>query len=281
MPYIGVRGNYNIWFKTYGEKSKRSMLLLHGFTGTHLTWTDLCEILMKKYFLIVPDLPGHGKSGISPTPEFMNLDATSDNLLKLLNLLGIRKGALLGYSLGGRVALNFALKYQEHLTCLILEGASPGIQDPTEREKRKVEDDALASDLEKYGRNWFVERWENTPLLATQKDLHSPVIEMIKKERLSNTGKGLSMSLKSVGTGRMKPLWDQLGRLQIPVLLMVGEKDQKFLATAEAMKRRMPNCTLKVVEGAGHCNHLEKPAIFEDIIEQFLGTCSFSGGEPT
>lgn len=280
MPYMNVQGNYSIWFKTYGERSKPSALLLHGFTGTHSTWTDLCEILTKGYFLTVPDLPGHGRSGIPSSSEFMNLDATCGNLLKLLNTLRIRKIALLGYSLGGRIALNFALKHQERLTCLILEGASPGIQDSTEREKRKAEDDALASDIEKYGRDWLVKLWENIPLLATQKDLGSPVIEMIKSERLSNTANGLSMSLKSAGTGRMQPLWERLGRLEIPVLILVGEKDRKFLAIGEAMRRCIPNCTLKIVEGAGHCTHLEKPAIFENLVVRFLDTCSFPGEEP-
>lgn len=280
MSYMSVQGSYNIWFETHGRRSKPSMLLLHGFTGTHLTWTGLCKILTKEYFLIVPDLPGHGRSGISSMPEFMNLDATSDNLLKLLNTLGAPKVALLGYSLGGRIALNFALKHQDRLTCLILEGASPGIQDSVERENRKAEDDSLASDIEKYGRDWFVERWENIPLLATQKDLGSPVVEMIKNERLSNAPNGLSMSLKSTGTGRMHPLWDQLGRLTIPVLLLVGEKDRKFLTIGEAMKSHIPRCTLRVVEGAGHCTHLEKPAIFENLVVQFLETCSFSGEGP-
>lgn len=279
MPCLSVQGNYNIWFKTYGKSSKPAMLLLHGFTGTHSTWIDLCNTLKREHFLIAPDLPGHGRSGISSTPGPMSIDKTSDNLLKLLNALNVPKVALLGYSLGGRIALNFALKHQNRLTCLILEGASPGIQDSTEREKRKAEDDSLASDIEKHGRDWFVERWENMPLLATQKDLGSPVLKMIRNERLSNMANGLSISIKSMGTGSMRPLWDNLGQLKIPVLLVVGEKDRKFLTIGEAMKSQVPNCSLKVVPGAGHCTHLEKPSIFENLVVEFLDTFPSSGEE--
>ncbi len=277
MPYIDVEGNYRIWFRTYGKRSGLPVLLFHGFTGTHLTWTALCKTLRKEYFLIVPDLPGHGRSGVSSILEFMNLDATSDNFLKLLDLLRIRKCTLLGYSLGGRLALNFALKYQDRLACLILEGASPGLQNRKEREARSAEDDALAKDIEKYGRRWFVEYWENMTLFATQKNLSSQLIEMIKNERLLNTEIGLNMSLRASGVGRMRPIWDQLSQLKIPVMIVVGERDSKFLEIAEAMKKRIPHCTLEIVKEAGHCTHLEKPAIFGDLIKRFLNTCSSSG----
>lgn len=277
MPYISVEGNYRIWFRMFGKRSGPPVLLLHGFTGTHLTWTTLCRILKKEYFLLVPDLPGHGRSGVTSILELMNLDATSDNFLKLLDLMRIRKCGLFGYSLGGRIALNFALKYQDRLMCLIIEGASPGVQDQREREARMAADDALASNIEKYGRSRFVEQWENMPLLASQKNLSSQVIEMIKNERLLNTEIGLSMSLRASSVGRMRPVWDHLNQLEIPVMLVVGERDSKFLAIAKAMKKRIPHCILQVVKDAGHCTHIEKPAIFSDLTKRFLDACSSSG----
>ncbi len=278
---------YNMWFETHGEERSSNasavLLLLHGFTGSHFTWDRLCGKLSKdRFFLIVPDLLGHGKSsGIAPTnSKAMTLEATSDNLLRLLGVLGVSKTALLGYSLGGRIALHFALKHQDRLTCLILESASPGIQDPKEREKRKMEDDSLAKDIEKYGLDWFVEKWENLQLFATQKDLDLQIFEMVRKERLSHTANGLAMSLRSAGTGTMEPLWSQLGRLEIPVLLIVGEKDEKFLTIGEEMKKRMSsNCTIKVVTNAGHATHLENPELFEDIVKQFLDDICQNTGE--
>jgi 2-succinyl-6-hydroxy-2,4-cyclohexadiene-1-carboxylate synthase len=270
MPYMSTIGDYRMWFEAVGKSSNDPVVLLHGFTGTHSTWADLSKRLMKEHFVIKPDLPGHGRSGASPTPEGMNLDAISDELLRLLDLLKVSKTALLGYSLGGRVALNFALRHQDRLTSLILESSSPGIQDSAEREKRKVEDDALAMDIERYGLNWFVHRWEEMPLFASQKSLGSSVIQSVRNDRLSNTGHGLSMSLRSAGIGTMMPVWDQLHRIRIPVLLIVGEKDEKFSAIAEAMSERVAHCTLKVVEGGGHSTHLERPETFHKIVEEFM-----------
>lgn len=260
----------SLWFEAAGKSTYAPLVLLHGFTGTHNAWDDICKRLANKCFLITPDLPGHGKSVAFRAMNEMSLDATSDALLEVLDRVRVEKTALLGYSLGGRVALDFALKYHHRLTSLILESASPGILNRAERQERRKADDALARDIERYGLDWFVRYWEDTSLFATQKTLGQQVIQRIRSERLSNTTKDLAMSLRSASTGRMRPLWDQLESLEIPVLLIVGEKDEKYLATAKEMKNRIPHCTLSVVEGAGHATHLENPGAFGQIVETFL-----------
>jgi pimeloyl-ACP methyl ester carboxylesterase len=79
-------------------------------------------------------------------------------------------------------------------------------------------------------------------------------------DRLRNTPAGLAAALRGLGTGVMEPLWDQLPRLEIPVTLIVGERDEKFRALAAQMLERLPNATLSVIEGAGHAAQLEDPA---------------------
>lgn len=259
-----------LWFETAGKNSDPSLALLHGFTGTHHTWDEVRGRLGKGRFLIVPDLPGHGKSVGFRTVEEMSFDATSDTLVKVLDLAGVERTALLGYSLGGRIALNFALRHQNRLTCLILESTSPGIRDHKERQGRRKEDDALADGIVRYGLKWFVKHWEDTPIFATQKNLNSRVIQRVRNDRLSNTPTGLAMSLRSTGAGRMRPLWDSLGSLEIPVQLIVGRRDEKYLAISEEMKELIPHCTLNVVEGVGHATHTENPVAFWRIVESFL-----------
>lgn len=263
-------GDFEIWFETRGGSSNDAIMLLHGFTGSHSTWANLCDSLEDSHFVIMPDLPGHGMSGTSSNLEHVNIGSTSDNLQRVLNHLGVRKTALLGYSMGGRVALSLALEHQDKVTSLILESASPGIRDWRERRIRKKEDDALAMDIEKRGLEWFVNRWESMPLFATQKKLDPSIVKRIREERFSNSANGLSMSLRAVGTGAMESLWERLGSLRTPVLLIVGELDGKFLAAGKAMQKLLPNCRLEEVKGAGHCTHVEKPDAFERIVEEFL-----------
>ena len=264
-----MQQNAALWFETRGEKQDSTVVLLHGFTGSHFTWDRLCKRLLDSHFLIVPDLPGHGKSSTAPA---MSVDQISNSILGLLDDLRIDKTALLGYSMGARIALNFATRYQDRLSCLILESGSPGIRDRREREERRLKDESLAKDIEHYGLDWFVEKWENLELFATLKNLDQDTHLRIKNERMSNTSSGLAKSLKSAGTGTMQPMWSELGRLQVPVLLVVGEEDEKFVSIAKEMKKEIvtTDCVLKVLKNAGHAPHLENYQMFECAVEEFL-----------
>ena len=201
----------------------------------------------------------------------MSVEATSDALAELLNVESDgRRAALLGYSLGGRVALDLACRHQELLSGLILEGASPGIGADDVRGERRAKDEALADEIEKRGVEWFVDHWEGTPLLATQRDLPGAVFQGMRRDRLSNSAQGLAMSLRSAGPGAMASLWDKVGALGIPVLLVVGKKDRRFAEIGRAMQERIPGSEIAEVGGAGHCVHLERPKEFADLVERFL-----------
>jgi 2-succinyl-6-hydroxy-2,4-cyclohexadiene-1-carboxylate synthase len=265
-------GGPDVWFETKGETSNPPIVLLHGFTGTHRTWDKLLQRLAEEHFLILIDLPGHGRSGVSPSRAKMGVGPTSDAVAEVMSLAmgNGRKAALLGYSLGGRVALDLACKHQELLSCLILEGASPGIEREGERDERMAKDDALADEIERRGLEWFVDHWQETPLFATQKDLPQAAVEGIRRDRLSNSARGLAMSLRGAGTGAMVPLWDRMEALKIPVLFVVGKRDRRYAEIGEAMRRRIPCSVMAEVDGAGHCVHLEKPGEFADLVERFL-----------
>jgi 2-succinyl-6-hydroxy-2,4-cyclohexadiene-1-carboxylate synthase len=272
MPELkGTAGRPSIWYETKGKRSNSPLVLLHGFTGTHRTWDGLSERLAEEHFLIIPDLPGHGKSGISKSREGMGVRATSEAVADLLMTeAGGRKAVLVGYSLGGRVALDLACARQELLGRLVVEGASPGLESSDEREDRRARDDALADEIEARGVGWFVDHWQDIPLFATQKDLPREVFQGVRRDRLSNSAKGLAMSLRAAGTGRMTPLWGEIGGLGIPVLIVVGKRDEKYGESGEAMRARIPGSTLVAVEGAGHCVHVEKPEEFAELVERFL-----------
>ncbi|MDG6994997.1 MAG: 2-succinyl-6-hydroxy-2,4-cyclohexadiene-1-carboxylate synthase [Nitrososphaerota archaeon] len=257
-----------LWFETIGEKEDPTVVLLHGFTGSHQTWERLCKRLSERYFLVVPDLPGHGRSSTAPA---MSVDQVSDSILESLEDLGISKAGLLGYSMGGRIALNFVTRHQNRVSCLILESVSPGIVEQTDREERRMKDESLAKDIEQFDITWFVDKWENLEIFATQKNLDQDTRLKIRNERLSNTSAGLARSLLNAGTGAMQPMWSDLGKLEIPVLLIVGEKDEKFVSIACEMKAQIARagCQLKILNG-GHAPHLEDYQMFESTVEQFL-----------
>lgn len=247
-----------------------ALLLLHGFTGSAETWRPFLPELAARWRVIVPDLIGHGRTAAPADAARYRMDECVADLLALLDWLGVGEFAVLGYSMGGRVALHLALAVPKRVRALILESASPGISDPAERAERARSDAALAELIEREGIVAFVERWESQPLFATQRSLPAEVRGRLRAERLGQRPVGLANSLRSMGTGTMEPVWDRLGELGMPTLVLAGELDAKYVAIARAMMERLPRAQVVIVPGSGHAVHLEQPAQFLKLITTFL-----------
>src|SRR5438105_4663336 len=142
------------------------LLMLHGFSGSVHAWDDLRPQLADRATLIALDLIGHGASAVPPEAERYTLDWCAQDFAALLDALHLERVDLLGYSMGGRAALHFAVRFPERVQTLILESASPGIESAAEREERRQSDDALAEHILGVGIAAFVEEWERQPLLA-------------------------------------------------------------------------------------------------------------------
>jgi 2-succinyl-6-hydroxy-2,4-cyclohexadiene-1-carboxylate synthase len=231
------------------DSAPSQLVLLHGFTNTGASWDGVVAALPATFDAHAPDIRGHGSaSGARP----VSLEA----VLAEIDALAPSRFAVAGYSQGGRVALHAALALGGRMERLILIGASPGLADPAEREQRRAADEALAAWTETVPIEEFVSRWANTPVLADQPPR---VRAAVTADRLRNTPDGLAAALRGLGTGTLPSLWERLGEITIPVELIVGERDQRFRATAEKMAAELPQARLHVVPGAGHAVHLEDP----------------------
>jgi 2-succinyl-6-hydroxy-2,4-cyclohexadiene-1-carboxylate synthase len=169
--------------------------------------------------------------------------------------------------MGGRFALYAALDHPEAVERLVLVSTTAGIDDDRERAARRQADDALAVRIEAEGVEAFVEWWLQTPLF---KSLPAEVSQ--REDRLTNTAAGLASSLRRAGAGTMDPpLWTRLTTLEMPVLIVGGDKDPKYAALADRLAEGIgPNATKTLIAGAGHACHLERPQAFLDAIEWFL-----------
>jgi len=264
---VTVRG---IPFSLQTAGTGPGLLLLHGFTGSSATWAAFLPEWSTQYQVLAPDLIGHGQSAAPTDPARYTLEEAVDDLLALLDTLGIDQCIVLGYSLGGRLALTFAVHAPARVSALILESTSPGIADPSERAARKAQDEALAAMIEERGIAWFVEYWEQQPLFASQARLPADVRARIRAERLAQRPSGLANSLRGMGTGVMTPLWDHLPQLDLPVLLIVGAFDTKYVTIGQSMAAQLPHAELVIVPDAGHAVHVEQPEIFQNLVSTFL-----------
>ncbi len=247
------------------------LVLLHGFTGSAETWAPLRAMLGMARTTVAVDLPGHGESDAPDDPARYALPRFADDLAHVLDVLRMPRVALLGYSLGGRAALHFALRHHRYLSALVLESASPGIGDERDRALRAAEDKALADAIEREGIDAFVARWEALPLWESQRQLSDDVRARLRAQRLANRQRGLANSLRAAGVAVEPALTEQLlAAVSIPVLLVAGALDAKYVAIGNALQVALPQAERAIVAGAGHTVHLERPEEFAALVTHFL-----------
>ena len=233
-------------YEERGPVDASRLVLLHGFTQNAGCWSPFDDALAPYYRLRLVDAPGHGASG--------HERADLVDAAWLLGLVGGRSDYL-GYSMGGRIALRLALDSPGLVERVVLIGASPGLLDDDERDARLERDLALADRLETLGLEPFVDEWLAQPIFATL-----PPSAAHRDARRRNTATRLASSLRSLGTGAQEPLWDRLGELAMPMLLLVGTDDRKFASIARDMADAVgSNAEVALVQGAGHATHLEQP----------------------
>ncbi len=268
-------------------KTPDPVVLLHGFTGSAEAMNRLSEGLREKLSeglsdgsdeglietlrVFAVDLPGHGNAATPHAIEHFSMEATVSCLWDSLDTLGVERASLVGYSMGGRVALSAAVACLERVAKVVCIGASPGIADPIERNKRKLADEALADSILADGVEQFVDSWLAQPLFASLAERLSPAdFKTTREQRLANSPEGLTLSLRGIGTGTMEPLHEALANMDFPCLWIAGAEDAKFAAIAEEMSKAMPNGSHTLIPDAGHSAHLENPAATLMAIASFL-----------
>ena len=208
--------------------------------------------------VVALDLPGHGSEPAPSDPNCYTMAAAVDGVVSATAHL--EQFALMGYSMGGRVALHIALAYPDRVAALALIGTRAGIDDPAERAERIAADEALADRIESEGIEWFADYWADLPLFATQRHrLSAEQQTVLRAQRLTCDPRGLALSLRGMGAGAVEPIGCRLGELSMPCALIVGEDDTKFTAISHDMAAAMPQADVCLVPDAGHAAHLEAP----------------------
>jgi 2-succinyl-6-hydroxy-2,4-cyclohexadiene-1-carboxylate synthase len=228
-----------------------SLVLLHGFSATHRAWDRTIELLdPERYLPLALDTPGQGEAADVERP------ITFPGCVSHVLAASPERFVLCGYSQGGRIALHVALAAPERVSRLVIVSASPGIEDAGERAARSRADHQLADELESIPFEDFIERWRTQPLFAADPP---EVGELARADQRRNDPHALAAVLRGIGAGEMQPLWDRLPELQMPVSVIVGERDAKFLAIGKRMVTLIPDAELTVLAG-GHGLPLENPA---------------------
>lgn len=246
------------------------ILLLHGFTSNLHTWDELTNQLKENYQVIRFDIIGHGQSDSPSQLMEYTIESQAAVIKEILSNLQISKVPILGYSMGGRLAISFACMYPNLVSSLLLESTTAGIEELNERLNRKKQDEQLAKKIATEGIEKFVDYWEGISLFTSLKKLPKEKLDYLRNQRLTNTQQGLMNSLLMMGTGSQPSWWEEIKNFHFPVLIIVGQEDQKFCAIAKKLQSKIKNARIEVINDVGHMIHVEKPQIFGTIIEEFL-----------
>lgn len=257
----------NVEYKIWNEDKSETLVLLHGFTGSIESWETVVSLLPASFKIVAIDLMGHGKTDKPKNVAKYTMEEQIEILNELFEQLELDSFSLLGYSMGGRVALSYACQYRKKIKHLILESSSPGLKTKDERMARQKSDEKLADFILEKGIVAFVDYWENIPLFVTQKSLPESVQESIRAQRLSQSEIGLANSLRGMGTGKQPSLWDQLPKLSFPVTIITGSLDEKYCRIGKEMEKLLPKAKYYEVEQVGHTVHVENPKQFVTIVK--------------
>ena len=278
FEHAGVRYGVRCW----GDRSANSgssaygapLVLVHGFAQSVASWDEVAGRLARDRAVYALDLVGHGRSDRPDSPQAYALHAQAEALLAFISAVSdgeggreSRKPAVIGYSLGGRVALAAAVRDPQAFAALVLESAGLGPANARERAAARERDAAQAMRLRTEGLTAFMDTWERLPLFATQSDLPAAVRERVRAGRLANDAEALARTFEGAGQHAMPSRPEALAALAsmcesgAPVLYLAGARDAKYCILAEGLASNGV-CETRIIEGAGHNVHLEAPGDF-------------------
>jgi 2-succinyl-6-hydroxy-2,4-cyclohexadiene-1-carboxylate synthase len=252
------------------RKSSLNLIFLHGFTGSSYDWNDVLPQIDDRFNKITYDLLGHGKSEFPNDPSLYSWDLQVEQLNKIINSFNDDQVLLIGYSMGGRLALCYAFTYPERVLGMILESTSPGIRNKQQREKRIKDDDELSKFISTHTVEEFIELWLNKEIFGTLLRFSDAKRREIKKHKLKNNRIGLSNSLYGFSTGKMPYLYNQFKNLTPRTLLLTGDLDTKFTSLNKNISDMLPSAKHKIIRNSGHTIHFEEPVKFVNAVNDFL-----------
>ncbi|MCY4041919.1 MAG: alpha/beta fold hydrolase [Gammaproteobacteria bacterium] len=244
------RAGRDIYFEVHGEGP--ALLLSHGFSATSRMWTGQLGAFSQVCSVVLWDMCGHGQSDSPREPGAYSEDETVEDMKCLLDHLGHRQAIVGGLSLGGYMSLAFHAAYPDYVQALLIFDTGPGFKRAEPREAWNTQARTRADQLERDG------------LSA----LDSMSVEMARSQHRSAFG--LAMAARHMLVQSNARIIESLPGINVPSLVLVGEKDAPFIAATDYMANKIPNATKVVIKGAGHVANIDRRQAFNRAVLDFL-----------
>jgi pimeloyl-ACP methyl ester carboxylesterase len=251
MPTLN-RDGVNLYYEVHGDGPV--ILLTHGYSATSQMWRGQVDMLAKKHKLVTWDMRGHGQSDYPADQAEYSEAKTVDDMAALLDAVGAKTAIVGGLSLGGYMSLAFNATYPERATALLIIDTGPGYKKDEAREGWNA--NAIRT----------AERYERDGL----GQLGSASAE--RRDAQHRDATGLARAGRGMLTQKTARVIESLPNIQVPSLVVVGEKDTPFLAASDYMAAKIPGARKALIPEAGHAANIDNPGAFNEAIEKFLNT---------
>lgn len=252
-------------------KQTETIVFLHGFTGSSRDFFTLPKTITSRYRCLIPDLPGHGQTRVLESATVFQTEGQVTLLEQWLHELGQQQIHLFGYSMGGRLALQYAIKHGCKVRSLLLVSTTAGIQDQSSQHDRLRADLQLAERILTINPAAFLTEWLAQPLFQSMRELGQNHVSQEIQRRLPLQPSGLAHSLRYFSTGAMPAVWQHLTTLQMPTLVIAGAKDRKYCNLADKLVAAFPQATLQILD-TGHAPLVESPGTLWQQVGDFLNS---------
>jgi len=256
-------------YQIVGRPDGIPLIFLHGFMGSSQDWLNVTKQLESELFCILIDLPGHG---CNRRLLHYGWQETARAISAVMDVLNLRQAGIMGYSMGGRIALYTVLHNQYRFSFLIIESATPGLREEDDRETRRLWEDNIVQQLRTTPYDTFLAQWYAQPLFAGLSN--HPEFPQLLARRLNNDPLALATAFQNLATSTQPDLWPLLEKLNIPLLLLAGEKDTKYQQILRRFQLSVPQASWQILNGCGHHIHFEQPERFTTIVRSFIHSVS-------
>jgi pimeloyl-ACP methyl ester carboxylesterase len=269
MAFATTDDDVKLYYEETG--SGAPIIFVHEFAGDHRSWEQQLQHFGRRYRAISYAARGYPPSDVPESPSSYSQDRAADDILSVLNHLGIEKAHVCGLSMGGFATLHFGFRHPSRALSLCVAGCGYGAE-PSMRETFRAEADAVVASLRADGMAAFAERYAYGPT-RVQFEAKDPRGFAVFKRQLAEHS-ALGAANTQLGCQKERPsLYDlqkEMASLTVPTLILTGDEDWPCLAPGFLMKRTIPSAALAVMPNCGHTINLEAPAMFNSILGEFI-----------
>lgn len=249
------------------------ILFIHEFAGDHRSWEHQVRAFGRRYRCITYAARGYTPSDVPGDVASYSQDLAVSDAISVLDHLGIDRAHVVGLSMGGFTSLHLALRHPERTRSAVVAGVGYGAH-PDLRESFRREAEAIASAFGAEGAAAFAARYAEGPARVQFQNKDRRGWEEFAGQLAEHSSVGAANTM--LGVQRERPslydLRDELARVEVPVLLLVGDEDEGCLDANLMLKRTMPSAGLAVLPRTGHTSNLEEPELFDRLVGDFLAT---------